>query len=122
VPVRILIVDDQEIVRNSLSLLFETDDKIEVVGLAETGEEAIQLNRALRPDVILMDLRMPGIGGMEAVRRIHARYPLTKIIILTALRNKEYLPESIDAGAAGFIQKDASADTLITAIKEVVCG
>lgn len=121
-PVRILIVDDQEIVRNSLSLLFETDDKIEVVGLAETGEEAIQLNRALRPDVILMDLRMPGIGGMEAVRRIHARYPLTKIIILTALRNKEYLPESIDAGAAGFIQKDASADTLITAIKEVVCG
>jgi DNA-binding NarL/FixJ family response regulator len=118
-PVRVLVVDDQEIVRNSLSLLFDTEDEIEMVGTAVTGEEAIVQNQKLRPDVIVMDLRMPGIGGMEAARQIHAKYPATKIIILTALRNKDCLPESINAGAIGFFQKDTSAHSLISVIKDM---
>jgi DNA-binding NarL/FixJ family response regulator len=119
-PVRVLVVDDQEIVRNSLSLLFDTEDKIEVVGMAGTGEEAIDQNQKLRPDVILMDLRMPGIGGLEAARQIHSDYPSTKIIILTALRGQEKQRESIEAGAIGFLQKDTSAHSLITVIKDLV--
>lgn len=117
--VRVLVVDDQEIVRNSLSLLFDSEDGIEVVGMADTGEAAIDQNRKLRPDVILMDLRMPGMGGLEAARQIHQGYPATKIIILTGLKGKEKQIESFKAGAISFLQKDTSAQSIIPLIMNI---
>jgi DNA-binding NarL/FixJ family response regulator len=118
-PVRVLVVDDQEMVRKSLSLLFDSEDEIELVGLADTGEEAIHQTQKLHPDVILMDLRMPGMDGMEAARQIHAKYPRTKIILLTGYRNNDYLLDSLDPSAIGFFRKDTSAHSLVSVIKEM---
>jgi two-component system invasion response regulator UvrY len=114
--VKLLIVDDQEIVRQSLALLFDTVDAIEVVGNAESGEQAIDQSQTLHPDVILMDLRMPGIGGLEATRQIHTYNPSVKIIILTALRDRDWLDKALEAGAAKYVQKDISTNDLIDTI------
>jgi DNA-binding NarL/FixJ family response regulator len=121
--IRVMLADDQELVRSGFAALLHAEDGIEVVGEASDGLEAVGMAARTRPDVILMDIRMPGLDGIEATRRISARQELSgvHVIILTTFEMDEYVFESIRAGAAGFLVKDTNAAELLHAI-EVVAG
>ena len=121
--IRVMLADDQELVRSGFAALLRAEDDIEVVGEASDGLEAVGMAARTRPDVILMDIRMPGLDGIEATRRISARPELAgvHVIILTTFEMDEYVFESIRAGAAGFLVKDTNAAELLHAI-EVVAG
>jgi DNA-binding NarL/FixJ family response regulator len=120
--IRLLIADDQELVRIGFRLLLETQDDLEVVGEAADGEQAVALARELRPDVILMDIRMPRVDGIEAIGRLQALEPPPRVLVLTTFDLDEYVFGALRAGAAGFLLKDAPKDALVQAIRVIHAG
>ena len=124
IPVRVLIVDDQAMVRQGFGALLSAQPDIEVVGDAADGAEAPEAVRRWRPDIVLMDVRMPRVDGLEATRRIlrapGLRHP--RVIMLTTFDLDDYVYEALRAGASGFLLKDASADELIRAVRVVAAG
>jgi DNA-binding NarL/FixJ family response regulator len=122
--IRLLIADDQELVRIGFRLLLEAQDDLEVVGEAADGEQAVALARELRPDVILMDIRMPRVDGIEAIGRLQqeALDPPPRVLVLTTFDLDEYVFGALRAGAAGFLLKDAPKDALVQAIRVIHAG
>src|SRR5512138_695613 len=120
--IRILIADDQTITRRGLQALLAAQPEIEVVAEAENGEEAVAQAASLQPDVILMDLRMPGINGIEATRQIHRASPHIGILIVTIFEDDTSVFPAIRAGARGYLLKDADQTELIQAIRIVARG
>lgn len=121
-PIRILLVDDQQLIRLGFGLVLGAEEDLDVVGEASNGAEAITLAASLRPDVILMDVRMPGLDGIEATRRIVEAQPSSRIIILTTFDLDEYAFGALRAGASGFLLKDALPNELTAAIRAVHAG
>ncbi len=119
--IRVLLADDQDLVRSGLRLILELAG-IDVVGEARDGAEAVSLAAALEPDVVLMDVRMPGTGGIEATRRIVDAGLPCRVLILTTFDLDRHVYEALQAGAAGFLLKDASAAQLVSAIERTVDG
>jgi DNA-binding NarL/FixJ family response regulator len=119
---RVLVVDDQTVVREGLTLLLGLLPGIEVVGSAGDGEAALRLIEAERPDVVLMDLRMPRMDGVEATRRIRAAYPGTQVVVLTTYSDDESVFAALQAGARGFLTKSAGAEEISRAIATVMRG
>jgi DNA-binding NarL/FixJ family response regulator len=123
VTISVVIIDDQELVRAGFRVLLESDDDIEVVGEASTGDEAVALIRATDPDVALMDIRMPGMDGLEATERISASGDLkVRVLILTTFDLDEYVHRALRAGASGFLLKDTSPKDLLEAVRVVAGG
>ncbi|KOV60282.1 response regulator [Streptomyces sp. MMG1121] len=120
--IRVLIADDQEMVRQGFTVLLNTQPDIEVIGQAVDGLDAIARTAELGPDVVLMDIRMPELGGIEATRRIAVEHPGVKVLVLTTFDLDEYVYEALRAGASGFLLKDASADKLAEAVRVVAAG
>ncbi|MEV3871117.1 response regulator transcription factor [Streptomyces sp. NPDC049906] len=118
----VLIADDQRLQRFGFRLLLESQDDMTVVGEAGNGAEAARLADALRPDVVLMDVRMPGVDGIEATRRILATGARTRVLILTTFDLDEYAYEGLRAGASGFLVKDALPEELLSGIRAVASG
>lgn len=121
-PIRILLVDDQQLMRDGLRTLLELEDDLVVSGEAEEGEAAIQQALTTRPDVILMDVRMAGMDGVEATRRLRTAWPEVRIIILTTFDDDEYIFEGLRAGAVGYLLKAISGQALADAIRKVHNG
>ena len=121
-PVRVCLVDDQRLMRDGLRTLLELEDGLEVVGEAEDGSAALQLYETQRPDVVLMDVRMPVMDGVEATRRLLARWPDAKVIILTTFDDETYIFDGLRAGALGYLLKDVSGQELAEAIRKVAQG
>jgi DNA-binding NarL/FixJ family response regulator len=119
---RIVVVDDQDVVRAAFEVLLATQPDFAVVGSAADGEHAVRLCREVRPDVVLMDVRMPGIDGIEATRRILADGHRPRVLILTTFDLDEHVYDALDAGASGFLLKDASAERLFDAVRVVATG
>ncbi len=120
--IRILIVDDHAIMRDGIRALLNVDDTLEIVGEASEGKEAIEKFQELKPDVIVMDIVMPGMDGLEATRRITKRNTKTKVLILTQHENKDYILSAVKAGVAGYVPKKALGSDLISAIHAVNRG
>ncbi len=121
-PIRVLIADDHAIVRKGIRALLATEADIEVVGEAADGKEAVEKAERLHPDVILMDLVMPGMDGIEATRRITTRQPEIRILVLTSFAEDEKVFPALKAGALGYLLKDAGPEELVRAIRQVYCG
>lgn len=121
-PITVLLAEDHLIVRQGLCALLKADGAFRVVGEARTGREAVELARALRPHVILMDIAMPILNGLEATRQILAANPTAKVIILSAHSDDEYVDRVAAAGVFGFLEKQSSAEILTLAIREVAHG
>lgn len=120
--IRLLIADDHTIFRAGVRLLLEAEPDIDVVGEALNGEEAAQMAESLHPDLILMDIAMPGMNGLEATRKIKSRFPNIHILVLTMHRTDEYFFEMLKAGASGYMLKAAETNELIGAIRAVARG
>lgn len=120
--ITIAIVDDQEMVRTGLRMILESEDDLSVVTEAGDGDEAVRVVGRERPDVVLMDVRMPNTDGLEATRRITEAHPEVAVIVLTTFDLDEYVYGALRAGASGFLLKDAAADDLIGAIRIVAAG
>ena len=120
--VKVVVADDQTIVREGLVTLLGTLDPVEVVGAAANGEEAVRLTEESAPDVVLMDLRMPGIGGIEATARIRRLYPATQVVVLTTYADDESILGALRAGAIGYLTKDADADQIGRALQAAASG
>ncbi|MEW2272001.1 DNA-binding response regulator [Streptomyces griseofuscus] len=121
-PIRVLIADDQEMVRQGFTVLLNAQPGIEVVGQAVDGREAITRSAELSPDVVLMDIRMPELGGIQATEHIAVAQPAVKVLVLTTFDLDEYVYDALRAGASGFLLKDASADKLAEAVRVVAGG
>ena len=121
-PIRVLLVDDHAVVRSGLSAFLLAYDDLELVGQAGSGEEAVRLCDRLQPDVVLMDLVMPGIDGAQATRAIRERCPSIQVIALTSFKEKELVEGAMEAGAIGYLLKNISADELARAIREAHAG
>ena len=121
-PIRILLVDDHAVLRAGLRALLEAESDLEVVGEAATGEDAIEEARKLRPDIAIMDLSMPGLGGLEATRRIAALNLGVKVLVLTVHAEEEYLFPVLEAGGSGYVTKTSADRELISAIRTVARG
>ena len=119
--VRVVIADDQQLIRAGFKMILAAESDIDVVGEASTGTEAITVTRELRPDVVLMDIRMPELDGIEATRRVlaHDREPKTSVLILTTFDLDEYVYDALRAGASGFLLKDVPANQLAAGIRTV---
>ena len=120
--IRVLIADDQALVRAGFRKLLEAESGIEVVGEAEDGASATMAARRLRPDVVLMDIRMPRMDGIEAARKMAAEVPHTRVVILTTYDLDEYVYRALRAGACGFLLKDAPPDQLVAAVRLAASG
>ncbi|MGB8645520.1 MAG: response regulator transcription factor [Anaerolineae bacterium] len=120
--IRILVTDDHQLFREGIKRILSETPDMEVLATLGSGEEAVRCVPELRPDVILMDVNMPGIGGLEATRQIHARFPETKIIMLTVSEKESDLFGAIRAGARGFLLKNVTMDALVEAIQRVDAG
>ncbi len=122
--IRVVVADDQALVRVGCRTLLEAEDDIEVVGEADTGTAALETIKATRPDVVLMDIRMPGLDGLEATRGITAEPTLegVRVLILTTFELDEYVFEALRAGASGFLLKDADPEELVRAVRVVAGG
>jgi DNA-binding NarL/FixJ family response regulator len=120
--IRVLIADDQDLVRTGFRVILSAEADIDVVGEADDGREAIEAAAALHPDVVVMDIRMPNLDGIEATRRIAAAARAPRVLILTTFDLDEYVYEALRAGASGFLLKDAGADELIHAVRVVAAG
>ena len=119
---RILVADDHAVVRAGLSSLIDTEEGMRMVGEAENGEEAVRLAAELAPDVIVLDLSMPGIGGAGAAEGIREAAPATRILVLTMHDDRAHLVRLLDAGASGYVLKRAAGDELLRAIRAVAAG
>ena len=122
--VRVLVADDQALIRAGFRALLEAEPDLVVVGEAATGEDAVELARRTRPDVVLMDLRMPGLGGLAATREITADPELAtvRVVVLTAFEVDEYVFQALRAGASGFLGKGIDADQLVNGVRLVAAG
>ncbi|NOT04446.1 MAG: response regulator transcription factor [Anaerolineales bacterium] len=121
-PIRILIADDHLIVRQGLRLILETENGLELVGEASDGAEAIQRCAELKPDVVLMDLRMPGMDGLTAIEHLHVEQPQIAIVILTTFNEDDLMLRGLRAGAKGYLLKDTDRQTLFSAIRAAARG
>jgi DNA-binding NarL/FixJ family response regulator len=119
---RVIICDDQALIRDSLALLLGLDREIDVVGQAADGAEALELVARHQPDLVLMDLKMPGMNGIEATRRIRRDHPGTKVLVLTTYDDDAWLFDAIRAGASGYLLKDTPREGVIEAVKGTVEG
>jgi DNA-binding NarL/FixJ family response regulator len=119
---KIIICDDQAIVRDGLELLLNLEKDIEVVGLAQEGSEALELTAQHNPDLVLMDLKMPGMNGIEATRQIRARHPATSVLVLTTYDDDEWVFDAIRAGAVGYLLKDTPREEVVKAVRGTVEG
>ena len=122
ISIRLLIVDNHTLFRQGLVSLLQSEPGMQVIGEAGSGEDALRLVPQLQPDVVLMDVKMPGIGGVEATRRLIAAKPETRILMLTVSEEEESLIAAIQAGARGYILKNADAEELLAAIQRVNAG
>ena len=120
--IRVIICDDQAIVRDGLEMLLKLEQDIDVVGLAEDGSEAVEIAEVAMPDLILMDLKMPGMNGVEATRRIRAHHPEIKVLVLTTFDDDEWVFDAIRAGASGYLLKDTPREKVLEAIRGTVSG
>jgi NarL family two-component system response regulator LiaR len=121
-PIKVLLVDDHAVVRSGLAAVLLTHDDLQLVAEAGSGEEAVRLTERYRPDVILMDLVMPGMDGVAATRAIHERWPDIKIIILTSFKEKDMVDGALKAGAMSYLLKNISADELVKAVRGGATG
>jgi len=119
---QLVIVDDHDFVRESTKDMLADEQDMRVAGEAANGLEALDLCRHLRPDVVLMDVRMPVMDGLEATRQIKREHPQTSVLMVTTFENPDYLLEAIKAGAAGYVLKDATQEDLVSAVRRVLCG
>lgn len=115
--IKVILADDHPVVRRGLAAIVDAEDDIQVVGEADNGETALELVHRLKPDVVLMDLQMPVLDGVAATKRIRAEAPATQVIILTTFKDDEFIYAGIDAGARGYLLKDAPPDQLVEAIR-----
>ena len=120
--IRVLIADDHQVVREGLTAIINRQRDLEVVGQAASGEEAIDIFRKLRPDVTLMDLRLPGIDGIEAIIKLRSISPTARVLVLTTYDGDEYIHRAIEAGASGFLLKTVRREELLDAIRAVHQG
>ena len=121
-PVRIIIADDHALVRGGMRMMLEDEPGLEVIGEAVNGREALELCRRLRPDLVLMDVRMPEMDGLRATHAIKQEHPSISILMVTMHENPDYLLEAINAGAAGYVLKGAPGERLISAIRRTIEG
>ncbi|MFF7879781.1 response regulator [Streptomyces sp. NPDC020794] len=121
-PVRVVLADDQQLIRTALRMVIADIEDVEVVGEAADGEEAVTRAEELRPDVVVMDIRMPGVDGIEATRRITAGPGESRIVVLTTFDDDYYVYGALRAGASGFLVKDMALDDIIGAIRVVAAG
>ena len=121
-PIRVLLADDHAMIREGLRVVLETQRGIQVAGQAADGREAVRLAAELRPDVVVMDMRMPQVNGVEATRTIVAAGPAPKVIIVSGFADERTVTEAIRAGASGYVVKDAVLEELAPAIRKVVDG
>ncbi len=121
-PIRVVVVDDQALVRMGLRMVLESADGITVVGEAADGATAMTMTRALHPDVLLLDIQMPGINGLEATARITEDFPDSKVLIMTTFDRDDYVYAALRSGASGFLLKDADPPTMIAAVRAVAAG
>jgi DNA-binding NarL/FixJ family response regulator len=119
---RVLIADDQTLFRSGLARLLDSDDRVNVVGEAVDGNDAVKLAASLKPDVVLMDIKMPNLDGIEATRRIIAENPKTKVLMLTTFEADNHVIQSLKAGASGYVLKDSQAGAIVSSILAVVAG
>jgi DNA-binding NarL/FixJ family response regulator len=122
VTIRVLIADDQPVVRDGLAMLLNLIDDVEIVATAADGIEAIAQAHSARPDIVLMDLRMPRLEGAEATRQILAALPDTRVLVLTTYADDEFLFPALQAGARGYLTKDATAEEIEHAIRALIAG
>ena len=120
--IRVVLADDHTVVRQGLKVLLEAEPNIEVVGSAETGRQAVQLVRKLLPDIVVMDIAMPGLNGLEATRQIVREVPSTKVLILSAYGDDEYVHQLTQAGADGYLLKQTAASDLVRGVFQVKQG
>ena len=121
-PARLVLADDHDLVREGLQLVLSRQPDLEVVGEASDGRKAVEVCRKLEPDLVLMDVRMPDMDGLEATRKIKAEQPSVSVLIVTTYENPDYLFEAMKAGAAGYVLKDASKEELVGAVRNVLDG
>ena len=119
---RILICDDQAIVRDGLEMLLKLEQDMQIAGKAQDGAHAVELVAQCKPDLVLMDLKMPVMNGVEAPREIRARFPETKILVLTTYDDDEWLMDALRAGASGYLLKDTPRDRVVQAVRGTVMG
>jgi DNA-binding NarL/FixJ family response regulator len=122
VTVRVVLADDQPLVRAGLRVLIADTPDLDVVGEAGTGAQAVQMTRDLRPDVVVMDIRMPGMDGIEATRMITADHATARVVVLTTFDDDDYVFAALRAGASGFLVKDMALDDILAAIRVVAAG
>ena len=120
--VRVLIADDQTLFRVGLARLLEEDERVKIVGQAGDGAEAVKLAGSLKPDVVLMDLKMPNLDGIEATRQIAAAYPGVKVLLLTTFEADNHVIQALKAGASGYILKDSRPDSIVSSLLAVMAG
>ena len=120
--ITVLLADDHKVLRQGLRALLEVEDNIHVVGEAENGRQAVEMTKRLQPDVVLMDIAMPLLNGLEATRQINARQIKSKVLILSCHSDDDYVGRTIDAGAVGYLVKQSAAEEVVTAIREAKKG
>jgi len=120
--IKVLIVDDHNLVREGLKAVFDQGNEVEVVGEAGSGEEALEMVDKVKPDVVLMDISMPGMNGIQATKLIREKCPDAKVVMLTMLDQEGYVYEAVKAGATGYMLKNTSSDDLVNAIQTVAEG
>ena len=119
---RVLIADDQTLFRSGLARLLDSEDRVSVVGEAADGLEAVKLAASLKPDVVLMDIKMPNLDGIEATRRIVSESPKSKVLMLTTFEADNHVIQALKAGASGYVLKDSQASAIVSSILAVVAG
>ncbi len=119
---KVLIVDDDALIRDGLKLILELEEDIEVIGTSSNGQEAFELCRKLRPDIVLMDIRMPVMDGVLGTKLIKEHFKDIKVVILTTFKDDEYIKEAIKFGASGYILKNQSSDSIVSCLRTVVNG